>query len=141
MKNFKHERNTKRTRKRNCKLTRVLHVSLPTAPHIPALYFYYNLIPSTFPPSNLPAAYVLINYFVAQNILPCCGLHILPTAKLEYQFLVAVRNFLLNVSFNYLPNLETVFFICTSRACDGKGKGKVHPRTGHEGPEGEVIFP
>jgi len=27
---------------------------------------------------------------------------------------------------------------CTlTQACKGKGKGKVHPRTGHDGPEGE----
>jgi hypothetical protein len=29
-------------------------------------------------------------------------------------------------------------YVCSGvRVGDGKGKGKVHPRTGHEGPEGE----
>jgi len=34
-----------------------------------------------------------------------------------------------------LVDLEKELGILTK--CKGKGKGKIHPRTGHEGPEGE----
>jgi hypothetical protein len=40
--------------------------------------------------------------------------------------------------FGYILTIERLF-----KSCKGKGKGKVHPKTGHEGPEGieAVAYP
>ena len=43
----------------------------------------------------------------------------------------SVRWMVVTVSFSDLSNFTEV---------KGKGKGKVHPRTGHEGPEGEYRY-
>ena len=40
---------------------------------------------------------------------------------------------------NSEPQLPTLTGICEVLTCD-KGKGKGHPRTGHEGPEGEYSY-
>ena len=40
---------------------------------------------------------------------------------------------------NTSVKLSSVFNVCFIFSSKGKGKAKVHPRTGHEGPEGEKM--
>jgi hypothetical protein len=40
-------------------------------------------------------------------------------------------------SFTHVVALEHKFLSSSEYLVGGKGKGNVHPRTGHEGPEGE----